>query len=140
MNDILNKRLYKLTLIILKALPPIMGVAYFLNFLCAYFGNVIVAIFQVLLHYLGLVITPLLFMLISSYVFKFCNYHRMFIYYIAVDELLLITDWYFKLPISNKAICIIHFAISVIFFVIAIGMYIKKRKTINCINNKDYDK
>jgi hypothetical protein len=82
----------------------------------------------VVTHYVGLVIAPLMFMYISSYVFKFCNYHRIFIHYIAVVEFINITDWYFRIPISNDAICILHFVITFIFLVAAVVMYVKKFK------------
>jgi hypothetical protein len=37
-------------------------------------------------------------------------------------EGLTITDWYFRIPISNEAICMVHFAIAAA-FVIGVGIY-----------------
>ena len=122
-EDTLNKTLYKAEIAFLKLLLPIMGFSYLLNSLASYFSSGV----QIVTHYLGLVIAPMVFMLISSYVFKFCTYHRLFIYYIIVDELLLLTDWYFHIPISNKAICIVHFIIAGVFLSLAIGMFIYKK-------------
>ena len=83
----------------------------------------------------------MVFLLISSKVFKFCSYHRLFIYYVLVDELLLLTDWYFKIPISNEAICHIHFGIAIVFLSLAIGIFIYKKFKGNikiCKDVKDY--
>lgn len=119
-----RKYLYKLTLATLKVLPVIMAFSLLLNTICAFFSIGL----QVITHYLGLVIAPLLFMYLTSYVFKFCNYHRIFIHYIAVVELLNITDWYIGIPLSNSAICIVHFIISAVFLLTAIIMYWYKYK------------
>lgn len=80
---------------ILKLLPAIMVVFYLLG--NAGFGVGV----QVMLHYMGLVLAPLLFMYLSSHVFKFCSYHRLFIYYITIVELLNIVDWYFIIPFDT---------------------------------------
>lgn len=121
--DTLNKRLYKSTLFTLKLLPIVMAVSFFMNDLCAYFQ----VPYQIVTHFLGITVAPLLFMYISSYVFRFCNYHRIFIHYIVLIEFLNIYDWYIGIPVSNEAICLIHIWISIIFFLIAIIMYINKR-------------
>lgn len=114
--------LHKSMIITLKLLPMVMAFSFIMNVYCAFVG----VGFQVVTHYAGLVIAPLAFMYIASYVHHFCNYHRVFIHYIAVVELLNITDWYFKIPISNEAICIVHFVITAVFLVTAFVMYIKK--------------
>jgi hypothetical protein len=81
---------------------------------------------QLPFHYLGLAVAPLVFMYLTSYVFKFCNYHRIFIHYIAFVELLNLTDYYFGIPISNSAICILHYGVTAIFIIAAYCMYINK--------------
>ena len=127
MNTSDNKKLRKITLFVLKLLPIVMAFSYLFNVYCAFVGIGL----QVITHYVGLVIAPLVFMYLSSYVFNFCNYHRIFIHYIAVVEFLNITDWYFRIPISNDAICIVHFVITAIFLIIAIVMYVRKFKCTN---------
>lgn len=114
----------KLMLFTLKILPAIMAFSYLFNVICVYFQ----VPFQLVTHYLGIVIAPLLFIYLASYVFKFCEYHRWYIHYIAIVELLNITDYYFHIPISNKAICIVHFAITAIFLIGALIFYIVKYK------------
>lgn len=110
-------------IVVLKILSAVMAFSFLMNTVCAFF----LVPFQVITHYLGLVIAPLAFIYISSYVFKFCEYHRWFVHYIAITELINITDWYWKIPISNEAICIVHFVISGIFLLGILIHYIKKK-------------
>lgn len=91
-------------------------------------------VLQVVTHYLGLLLAPMMFMFISSKVFQFCNYHRMFIYYILVIQLMNITNWYFKIPISNFAYNVTQDIITVGFLLTALIMYIKKRRQIRLCN------
>ena len=91
-------------------------------------------IIQIVSHYLGLVIAPIAFMYISSHVFQFCNYHRMFIHYIAVIELMNVTNWYFKIPITNELYNGIQVFITITFAILALIMYIKKRRQIKLCN------
>ena len=123
-KDNLNKTLYETEIAFLKLLLPIMGISYMLNCLGYYWSSWI----QIATHFLGLVVAPMVFMLISSYVFKFCSYHRLFIYYIIIDELLRLIDWYFGIPISNKAIADVHLALAFIFIALALGLFIHKRR------------
>ena len=83
---------------------------------------------QVLFHYIGLVFAPLLFMYLASHVFKFCSYHRLFIYYVIIVELLNVVDWYFTIPYDNQIITIIHDIVTVLLFIgIAIQLIVKKK-------------
>ena len=86
-------RQHKLMIYCLKILPVIMTIAYLLNTIGAFIGKE----FQIITHYIGL-LSPIIFMYISSCVFKFCSFHRLFIYYVAIVELLRVLDWYFRNP------------------------------------------
>lgn len=132
-NDLLKtKELYKVDLFLLKLLPMIMAFSYIVAQYAAYFniGSGPIFVLQVVTHYLGLLLAPMMFMLISSKVFQFCNYHRMFIYYILVIQLMNITNWYAKIPISNFAYNVTQDIITVGFLLTALIMYIKKRREI----------
>ena len=132
----LNKDLYKVDLFLLKLLPVIMVISHIIASYGAIFQVVSGAaiIIQIVSHYLGLVIAPIAFMYISSHVFQFCNYHRMFIHYIAVIELMNVTNWYFKIPITNELYNGIQVTITIVFATLAIIMYIKKRRQIRLCN------
>ena len=128
----LNKELYKVDLFLLKLLPVIMVISHIIASYGAIFQVVSGAaiIIQIVSHYLGLVIAPIAFMYISSHVFQFCNYHRMFIHYIAVIELMNVTNWYFRIPITNELYNGIQVTITIVFAILALVMYIKKRRQI----------
>lgn len=137
MNEI-NKSLYKVDLFLLKLLPMIMCAGYLIASYGATFQitSGFGIVLQIVSHYLGLVLAPMLFMYISSHVFKFCNYHRMFIHYILVMNLMNVTNWYFRIPISNELYNSIQHWITIVFGLIAIGMYIKKRRQIKLCKKK----
>lgn len=139
-SDILKtKELYKVDLFLLKLLPIIMAFSYIIAQYAAFFsiGHGPTLVLQIVTHYLGLLLAPMMFMLISSKVFQFCNYHRMFIYYILVIQLMNITNWYFKIPISNFAYNVTQDVITVGFLLIALIMYIKKRRQIKLCKNAE---
>jgi hypothetical protein len=135
----ITKELYKVDLFLLKLLPMIMAFSYIIAQYAAYFniGSGPIFVIQVTTHYLGLLLAPMMFMLISSKVFQFCNYHRMFIYYILVTQLMNITNWYAKIPVSNFAYNITQDIITVGFLLTALIMYIKKRRQIKLCKNAE---
>jgi hypothetical protein len=139
MNILKTKELYKIDLFLLKLLPMIMAFSYMVAQYAALFniGSGPIFVLQVVTHYLGLLLAPMMFMLISSKVFQFCNYHRMFIYYILVIQLMNITNWYFKIPISNLAYNVTQDVITVGFLLTALIMYIKKRREIKLCKNAE---
>lgn len=125
-----SKYLYKLTLATIKLLPMIMVVSYILMFILA---NTIEA-FVIIPHILGTVIAPLVLLYLISYLFRYCYFHRMFIHYYAFVEILNVTDYYVRIPISDKAISLLHDSVSVIFIISVIVIYIIKFKKEECGN------
>lgn len=133
-----SKALYKITLYVLKMLPMIMAFSYLIMFVLA---NTIES-FVIVPHIIGTVITPLVFVYLTSYVFRFCAFHRLFIHYYAFVELLNVTDYYIRIPISDAAITFIHDSVTIVFLILAVIMYIYKYKKDKCLklcNNKEYD-
>ena len=93
----INKLLYKLTLQIFKIIPMIYALLSLLNTILSYF-NINVDI----LSYIGSVsLVTLVLLYTTSYVFNFCEYHRMFIHYTTITWILNIIDLYIRIPISN---------------------------------------
>ena len=74
------------------------------NTILSYFGIET----EVLSYIAGIGILPLLFIYLSSFVFKFCVYHRMFIYYILVNNVLCFIDDKWGIPISNIEFVLLH--------------------------------
>ena len=85
-----SKNLYKVELYLLKIMPMIIALAYLVNTVSSYFGVDI----PILASIAGMSLIPLIFMYISSYVFKFCEYHRMFLHYMAVNDIINIYERY----------------------------------------------
>ena len=133
-----SKALYKITLYVLKMLPMIMAFSYLIMFMLA---NTVES-FVIIPHIIGTVIAPLVFVYLTSYVFRFCAFHRLFIHYYAFVELLNVTDYYIRIPISDAAITFIHDSVTIVFLILAVIMYIYKYKKDKCLklcNNKEYD-
>lgn len=127
-NNLKSKALYKITLYVLKILPMIMAFSYLIMFVLA---NTIES-FVIVPHIIGTVIAPLAFVYLTSYVFRFCAFHRLFIHYYAFVELLNVTDYYIRIPISDAAITFIHDSVTIVFLILAVVMYIYKYKKDKC--------
>ena len=92
-----NKKLYKIELCLLKALPMIIALFYLINTVTSYFNMDI----PILSSIAGLSIIPLIFIYVSSYAFKFCEYHRIFLHYIVINDIINIYDYYIGIPLDN---------------------------------------
>lgn len=119
-----SKSLYKTTLYILKLLPAVIAFSYILDVVCDYFNIEI----QIFTHCIGFIIAPVSFMYLSSYVFRFCSYHRVFIHYIAIEEFINIIDSYIGIPISYESTCLLRILLISIFSFLFIYLFIKKQK------------
>ena len=129
-NSLINKSLYKIELYLLKGMPMLLAAIYLINTVLSYYDIVLPA-----LSYIGgLSFIPLLFMYISSYVFRFCSYHRMFLHYIVINDLISLIDYYYTLPISDWELLILHMSIAGISLFIILYLYVKSRSK----NVKEY--
>ena len=82
-----------------------------------------------LLSYIGgISLLPLLFLYLSSYVFKFCEYHRMFLHYVSVNWILNIIDYYWGIPVSNKSLFLLYMVITGIFLFLILYYHQKEVK------------
>ena len=111
-----DKDLYKLELLVLKSLPITIAICYLINTILSYFkiDLVILSIIG------GLSILPIIFILISSFVFKFCIYHRLPIYYIIVSDIINYYDLYIGIPLSNRWLFILNMIIAGIFIILIV--------------------
>lgn len=68
------------------------------------------------LSYLGSVsIFTLAFLYLSSVVFRFCMWHRMFLHYVAFNWVLNIVDYYIGIPVSDRSLFIMYLSITGVF-------------------------
>ena len=102
---------YKCFLIFLKVLPMVLAGLFLLNTTLSFFD----IDWPVLSYIAGVGLIPWLFIFIASYLFRFCEYHRMFLWYILVNNLLCWTDEEFGLPIDNWNYFILHIIVAGVF-------------------------
>lgn len=126
-----NKTLYKILLILLKYIPIVIGVGYMLNTLLLLFGIDL----AILSGLIGISLLPWLFLYISSFVFKFCSYHRAFLYYILTIDGLNWIDYIIGIPISTAALISIELVIAGITLIIALWLYVRNNKKSVASNN-----
>ena len=116
-----SKLLYKIELYLIKVIPMIISGIYVLNTILSYFD-----IDTPILSYIGGVsLLPLAFLYLSSYVFKFCLYHRMFLHYITLNWILDIVDYNWGIPVSDKELFLLYMVITGVFLFII--LYLKFR-------------
>ena len=120
-NSLRNKDLYKMELYLLKVMPILLAAIYLVNTVLSYYDIII----PVLSYIGGLSFIPLVFMYVSSYVFRFCSYHRMFLHYIVVNDSINLIDYYYTLPISDWELLILHMSVASIILFIILYMYVK---------------
>ena len=115
------KLLYKIELVLLKIIPVLLAVCYFSNTVLSLFG-INYTIFSIVG---GMSILPLLFLYISSYVFRFCEYHRMFLHYIVINECIVWYDYHEGIPCETRTLLGIHITIACIFLFIILYLKLK---------------
>ena len=115
---------HKSFLIILKYIPYITALGYAL----ITFGDFFEYDFLGLGYVFNISLSSWLFMLLTSFVFKYCYIHRIPLYYIAVNDLLNITDYYIGIPVSVKTLLCIHLLTIFIFMSLYVYAYVKSTK------------
>ena len=119
-----SKTLHKVLLVLLKVIPMLTALGYLLNTLLLYVG-IDAAILSFLV---GMSLLPWLFILIAAFVFRFCIYHRMFLYYILCTDSINIYDSYIGIPIDNFNLLKLHMIITGIFLFLILYLYVKCNK------------
>jgi hypothetical protein len=73
----------------------------------------------------GISLIPLVFLYVSSYVFRFCEYHRMFLHYIVMNNTISYLDYKIGIPVTNRDLLLIHvFTVGIYLFLI-LYLYVK---------------
>ena len=119
-----SKALYKIELYLIKVIPVIISAIYVLNTALSYFD----IDWPIISYIASAGIVPWLFIMMASYLFHFCEYHRMFLWYILVNNLICWTDQEFHLPISDWNFFILHIIIAGIFMFLVLYYHQKCRK------------
>lgn len=106
-----NKHIYKVQLLLLRVVPYILFIGNVSSITLSYFG--IEREFLSMLF--GVSVTPWVFILVSSYAFRYCKYHRLMIWYCLVTETVSWIDYYLDIPISDNVYFIVLFVITGLF-------------------------
>lgn len=121
----LDKSLYKLEIFTIKTIPIVLALICFLNTLLCYLG-----IDLMILTYIGgISFLTIGFLYLSSYVFKFCSYHRMFLHYILVVNIISYIDMEYEIPLSNFSLHILYTSLFLLFTFIF--LYLKLNEQTN---------
>ena len=92
-----NKRLYKLELYSAKVVPMLMAGITLANTVLSYVGIQLVC-----LSYIGgISLLVLIRFYITSYTYRFCSYHRMFLHYILISNSVALYDYHVGIPLNN---------------------------------------
>lgn len=118
-----RKSLHKLLLVLLKSIPVLMVILDVANTVIGFFGYECIWISYVG----GVSLLPLLFIYLASFVFGFCTYHRMFIYYVLVTNTLSTVDYTVGLPITNDGLIAVHCFLFGIFCFLVLHFYLKSK-------------
>lgn len=106
-----SKFLYKIEIIGIKYTPFIIAIMYFIDTILDVFKVDI----GILSHLFGMSFLPWYFLLLSSYVFKFCLFHRIPLYYIALNHIISLIDYYIGIPLELKPWVVLHILIVFVF-------------------------
>lgn len=92
-----NKRLYKLELYSAKVVPMLMAGITLANTVLSYVGIQLVC-----LSYIGgISLLVLIRFYITSYTYRFCSYHRMFLHYILISNSVALYDYHVGIPLND---------------------------------------
>ena len=97
MRNLKSKNLYRLLIVMLKYIPMIISLFYLINTITAFIGIDI----PILSTISGMSLLTWIFMYVATIVFNFCSYHRIFLYYILIVDIINIIDYYISIPISD---------------------------------------
>lgn len=116
-----SKNLYKVFLVALKILPMLISLCYLLNTITAYLGYNI----EIFSFIGGVSLLPWIFLYLSAVVFRFCMYHKMFLFYTLSDDIINYLDYFFDFTTAYEFF-IIHMSIAGVFLFLILYLY-KKR-------------
>ena len=123
----LNKTLYKIQLYLLKVIPMVMAFICILNSVLSYFDIDL----PILSYIVGNSFLTIVYFYITSYVFKFCSYHRMFMHYTTITWIINIVDLYIGIPIGDLPYLLLQLLVAGISLFIILYLYVKSNKKVS---------
>lgn len=127
-----SKILYKIELGLLKIMPMLLALVSLINSILSYFR-----LDLCFLSYIGGVsFITIIFLYLSSYVFKFCSYHRVFLHYIVITWIINLTDYYVGIPMTNLGYLCLQMVVAGIALFIILYLYVRNHKKAIIKNSK----
>lgn len=117
----MNKRMYKLELICVKYVPILIALITLIDVILYYFD----IDFELINYIAGTSFLTMIPMYISSYVYKFREYHRMFLHYIVVNKVVMMIDLYIGIPLGDFMLLVLYLIIAGIFAFLALYLHQK---------------
>lgn len=131
-EESLKVSLYKIEVYLLKIIPVILAIGDLINTFLSLFK-----IDAAIISYIGGVsFLSLAFLYLSSYVFKFCEYHRLPLHFIVVNNIINIYDWYIGIPIGLIEMVLLEIILVGITIFLAIYLHEKNNKKLATKNNR----
>jgi len=122
----------KIFLLLTKYVPHILGICYVLYTLLSFFEIEPIGIGYIV----NLSLLPWLYLFSASKALEFCYVHRLPMYYILIDEILLVTDNYFTIPINVYNLLVLHLLLVGLLLFGYTYYYVKHNKKFTIVENK----
>ena len=116
-----SRRIHKLTIGGLKVIPMLLAATTLLNQVLSFFN----IDWEILGFIGGISLLPMIFLYLASYCFKFCSYHRMFLHYVVVCDIITLYDYYIGIPISAVTLFLLNLIIAGVFLFIILYLHQK---------------
>lgn len=119
----IDKYSYKLLLQTLKVLPMVLALCDCMNTYLTFYGIE----FPILSYIGGISFTSWLFIYIAAIVFKFCIYHRMFLYYVLLNNILSIYEFQYGIPLNDASLIRVYSFVTGIFLFLILFYYRREK-------------
>lgn len=120
-KSVRSKVTHKILILVVKYIPMLISIFYILNTILCWV-NIDTPVIS---NIAGVSLLTWLFLYLSSIVFQFCIYHRMFLYYILVTDIINIYDFYLGIPISTVQLLSVHSVIISVLLFLLLYIHIK---------------
>lgn len=121
-ENLRSKYLYKAVLVFIKVIPMLLVFCDVLNTVLCFYGKECCWISFIG----GVSFLTLAFLYLVSYLFQFCRYHRMFLHYVTVSNILSIVDLEVGIPISDRCLFDVHCILFGLFLFLVLYFYLHR--------------
>lgn len=127
-----HKSLCKLLLIMLKYIPMLVALFYMINTTVVYMGINIPGLSNIA----RMSLITWVFIYLSTLVFKFCIYQKLFLYYVLIIDVIKLINCYIGIPTINLKRLMIYSIITGVLLFIIVYIHVKHNKKSTTKNSK----